>query len=349
MNKIDKTNKNVFELFKTHFKEYYDLMKSVSHAYNNDNENYPNKYHLENTVYEHTKMVHDYCVNNYKGKLLDDEYFLLEWMCILHDIGKTICYKDDDDKKHRYFSNHFNFSYYITLDMLLLPKEVKEELGLSDIDIKLIAQTVLNHHVRYDNTEIFIDNTEVLNYLNYLNDCDINGRIFIEEHDKLKTMKLGVLKTINKKLPSITFLIGPPCSGKSSYLRYKNEHNVLSRDVILLEFAKTDNYNDAWNCVDQEVVNELLNKKYNELIKDGKDFFIDMTNMNKKSRKKFHNKGFNSKAIVFEVGYKELLDRNEKRSENDNKNIPESVIYHMVKSLNVKYRDEFNEIEFVRV
>lgn len=340
---------DVLEMFKKYFKKYYDIMCVMSHAYNNDNENYPSIWHRENEIWNHTKMVYDYCVENYESRLDEEDFHLLKWMCLLHDIGKPLAMEENHEKKKRHFHNHFNFSYYITLDMLSFTKEEKEEVGLTDSDIKLIAETVLNHHARYDSTTTYIDNSKLLNWITMLSDCDIHGRISDTADEKLALFKLGEFKSMDDKKPTISILIGPPCSGKSTYLRYRNiEDKVLSRDSIVMELSGKDNYNDAWDTVDQEAVDNELMKRYYEYVKAGEDFIIDMTNMSKKSRKKWRHKDFNIKAYVFMVGYDEIKARNIKRNEIDGKLIPEKVFDYMIKSLKVNYKDEFNEIEFVR-
>tara|TARA_B100000497_G_scaffold125678_1_gene162662 strand:+ start:3153 stop:3674 length:522 start_codon:yes stop_codon:yes gene_type:complete len=145
------------------------------------------------------------------------------------------------------------------------------------------------------------------------------------------------------KTPYQITLIGPPLCGKSTFLGYLKMHCIsrknedfytISRDDILLKVAGTENYTEAWDKADQNVVNQKLKEKFESLSNSDKNVVIDMTNMTSKGRIKNNDmfKNHYKVAVVLEWNKDELIKRNDIRKEKENKFIPLNVIDSMIKN-----------------
>lgn len=162
-------------------------------------------------------------------------------------------------------------------------------------------------------------------------------------------MNLEILK-INT--PYVLILIGPPLSGKSTFINEnfnKDEVCVISRDQILLELSETNDYDLAFKTVNQKLVNKELKSRLFNAGKSDKNVIIDMTNMSSKRRKynlSYFDEKFYKVAILFPMlEWSEYLKRNEKRSINENKFISEEVLKNMISNYQEVSNDEgFNKI-----
>ena len=321
-----------FEIFLDKYQPLIADMKHCEHgAWGSKN-----PYHMEGNIFSHTLLVYNHCINNYSD-MIPRDFYLLQIACLFHDSGKPYTWELNDEKKKKYFHGHWNMSFYKVLDMLK-----DNHFDLTDEEIILIADLVLMHHQRYQKKECSRSQTFV-SFLNALTDCDVMGRILAKEEEPLEELVVGEHIYETDK-PTIHFLIGIPCSGKSTYIKENNIKNILSRDSIVMELSSSDDYNASWVEVNHKDVDKLLEKRYRDFIRKGEDFYIDMTNLSKKRRKRFHHKDFNSKAIMFYVGYEEIMKRN---SERVGKHIDQSIYTNMIKSFSMGFYDEFCEIERV--
>jgi predicted kinase len=160
------------------------------------------------------------------------------------------------------------------------------------------------------------------------------------------------MKDLKLKYPFVMILIGPPLSGKSTFIRENFndiEVNVISRDQIVLDLSETDDYNLAFNTVNQKEVDKELKSRLLEAGKSDKNVIIDMTNLSSKRRKSnlsYFGDKFYKVAVLFpELEWSEYLRRNQLRSVNENKMIPEGVIKNMIEnSQEVRYDEGFNKV-----
>jgi len=136
---------------------------------------------------------------------------------------------------------------------------------------------------------------------------------------------------------TVILLIGPPLSGKDTYLNSQNysDYVTISRDDILMSLHDTDDYSSAFNTVNQKEVDKILNQKIQDSISEKKNVIINMTNLSKKSRNrhlcKFPNQTYEKIAIVFpKLDISEYEIRNTKRKTEINKFIPIDVITDML-------------------
>lgn len=150
----------------------------------------------------------------------------------------------------------------------------------------------------------------------------------------------------------LIILVGPPLSGKDTYLKSQNysDFEIISRDDILMSLSDGNNYSDAFQKIDQSIVDRTLNDKIMDCISKKKNVIINMTNLTKRGRRKhlikFPSLEYQKIAIVFpRLNIVEYLKRNEKRNELENKFIPPSVIKDMIDRWEeVSYDEGFDKI-----
>jgi len=137
----------------------------------------------------------------------------------------------------------------------------------------------------------------------------------------------------------VILLVGPPLSGKDTYLRNNQYDNfiIISRDDILMSLHSNSDYSEAFNLVNQKEVDKLLNQKIQDCIAEKKNVIINMTNLSKKSRNrhlcKFPNIDYDKIAIVFpKLNLCDYINRNDKRKVDENKFIPVNVIQTMIEN-----------------
>jgi len=155
-------------------------------------------------------------------------------------------------------------------------------------------------------------------------------------------MKLDKLKE-----PYVIILIGPPLSGKTTWIRENFEpgsFELISRDQIVLDLHGKDDYNTAFKTVDQKEVDKILVNKISTSAKEGKNAIIDMTNMTSKRRKynlSFFGSEYYKLAVIFPVlKDEEYVARDKKRTEEENKSIPMHIIKNMISSYQSVKKDE---------
>jgi len=156
--------------------------------------------------------------------------------------------------------------------------------------------------------------------------------------------------------PTITYLIGPPASGKSTY-RYKYAKNevIISRDDIRDELREKIgiSYEDTFYYTDfDKNVNSILQNNIYEAIKNRNDMIIDMSNISLSSRRKIMSRIpllYIRKAVVFRVDYDELVIRIKKRGEETGKFIPIKILNWMISQYEEPSEEEnFSEIKYIK-
>lgn len=150
---------------------------------------------------------------------------------------------------------------------------------------------------------------------------------------------------MNIKEPFVMILVGPPLSGKSTWIRNNFPNTkVISRDEIVMELAGTRDYNKAFNEVDHKEVDKTLNSRLLQSNLDGDSVIIDMTNMTSKRRMQtlnFFNDSFYKVAVIFPLlTDDEYQRRNTKRIKEENKDLPIQIIKRMISSYQPISKDE---------
>jgi predicted kinase len=149
------------------------------------------------------------------------------------------------------------------------------------------------------------------------------------------------------KEPWALTLIGPPLSGKDTWIRQNfnlDEIVMISRDQILLDVYGSDNYDEAFKNVNQKEVDRVLISTIQKASKENKNVIINMTNMTRKRRT--YNLGFFSDdyykvAVIFPIlDEAEYERRNLKRKEEEQKFIPSHVLKSMISSYQSVSKEE---------
>jgi predicted kinase len=156
-------------------------------------------------------------------------------------------------------------------------------------------------------------------------------------------------------MPEAIFLVGIPCSGKSTYveklksMKYWENAVVLSTDNYIEEQAKRlgMTYNEVFqDCIDEST--RQMEIAFIEAKDKGKDIIFDQTNLSIKTRRKKLSKlpsYYRRSVIYFEISLEEALKRNENR---EGKYIPKSVLKRMYHQFEIPTRNEdFDYVEKV--
>lgn len=148
-------------------------------------------------------------------------------------------------------------------------------------------------------------------------------------------------------------LVGPPGSGKSTWMRSLMSNGdvyvVVSSDEEIEAYAKSKGltYSDVFDSYIKTATN-LMKSKFNEAIKDGQNIIWDQTNMTAKKRASILQKipkRYKKVAVVFQVDDVELQRRLAHRAITEGKFIPKHVIDSMQRSFEMPTLQEgFDEI-----
>lgn len=152
------------------------------------------------------------------------------------------------------------------------------------------------------------------------------------------------------KEPFVIILIGPPLSGKTTWIRENfPTTEVISRDEIVMEVYGSRNYTEAFNNVDQKEVDRVLTQKFLDANKEKRNVIVDMTHMVSKRRKQnlnYFTDDYYKLAVIFPIlSESEYERRNQKRIEEENKDLPMRIVKSMISSYQPITSDEgFNKV-----
>jgi predicted kinase len=355
MEKLSK--KDLLQWFQTNEKELYKLMYNTEHGYMGIE---PNPYHMEGSVLSHTKMVMD------QATKFDEIEIIIS--ALLHDIGKTNVWVDNHESKRRRFTNHEAMSVFMAKPIL---KKLQKEYVF---DMKAVLKTIGSHGCLYNyfkdgriNPKYYtkIASMFTVRELEMLRDfyvCDHEGRIQEVPKGDIKDVIKDfntIIDIINESydgthlIPekTITIMIGCPRPGKSTFLEDRiyapeNMPVIISRDKLVMEYGSGKTYSEKWKSLSdskQKEIDKELMKRFHDAIKLGRNISVDMTNMSKKSRRKWLSdnkvKDYYKVAQLFIEPKEVLMSRM-----SDDKNIPEKVIDSMMRSFVFPDYSEFDRI-----
>jgi predicted kinase len=152
------------------------------------------------------------------------------------------------------------------------------------------------------------------------------------------------------KEPFVIILIGPPLSGKSTWIRENfPTTEVISRDETVMEVYGSRNYTEAFNNVDQKEVDRVLAQKFLDANTQKKNVIVDMTHMASKRRKQnlnYFSNDYYKLGVIFPIlSDDEYERRNQKRIEEENKDLPMKIVKSMISSYQPITTDEgFNKV-----
>ena len=375
------------EKFHKFYPDVIKQMRDCSHHYHrppstkldiDEQELILNPWHMEGDVWSHTMMVH-----NMTG---DDELVpeknkkVMELATLFHDVGKVYTRIPNDEKCRVKFNGHTGISSYLVLNFLnKLP--VGEIMLEEYIDIFYIIS--LHHSYMYllgnDFSEKqlnklvsnFAGKPKLLELVLQHMKCDSLGRFSIGEEGynterwqvrdlekrygkQIKFTEEAELRTVDeyhKANPIVGMLVGPPSSGKSTYIKEaklaEKYDVILSRDDIVIEFSGGNvPYNKAWDIVDHSEVDTEFELRFINAVNDKANILVDKTNMNKKSRSRILSrvsKEYFKTCYLMLTPFDTIFERNANRA---NKSLDPSIILRMMKSFSVPMHDEFDFITY---
>ena len=141
----------------------------------------------------------------------------------------------------------------------------------------------------------------------------------------------------NLKEPFVIILIGPPLSGKTTWVKENfPTTEVISRDDIVMEVYGSKNYTEAFKNVDQKEVDKILHERLIDANLQKKSVIVDMTHMASKRRRNnlnYFSDDYYKLGVIFPIlSDEEYERRNKKRIEEENKDLPMHVIKSMISS-----------------
>lgn len=130
-------------------------------------------------------------------------------------------------------------------------------------------------------------------------------------------------------MKKIIYLVGLPCSGKTTWAT-KNYPNAVfvSNDLIVEEAAKEKGltYNEVYSQMNYKDVKKKCRQVFEDAVENGAEVIvIDNTHMTVKSRKTYTADGYERECVVF-MAPDELL---QKRNIRPGKHIPKEVFERM--------------------
>lgn len=373
------------------------LAEDMKQSYHENKIDEPNPYHLEGDVFAHTMMVCLRAENENSNKVVKISALLHDIgkpeardLIPLGDKkpvynesnsvrNNTIKEEVKEGNVHTHFRGHEGLSFYKAIEIL----NRLEECGVVNrLEKERVLIIVSLHGVIFDNIKegqeykpekIVKKFNDIQTYRDFIAQVknDSTGRFFVST-DGRKNQAFALGNTIytdntfrkwhkpveiDKDLPKITLLVGPPCSGKSFFRDKQQGVSVISRDDLLLEFAEENgfngNYSEIWKWLEetnqQKEIDKIEQKRFREAVKNKDDIIIDRTNMSAKSRRKWLNnvtKDYTKEAIVFATEYDEIYARNENRALKTGKTIPKYVISKMMKQFTIPTYAEVDSVKF---
>ncbi len=155
----------------------------------------------------------------------------------------------------------------------------------------------------------------------------------------------------NLKEPFVIILIGPPLSGKTTWIRNNfPTTEVISRDEIVMEVHGSRDYDAAFSSVNQKEVDRVLTRRLVDASKNNINVIIDMTHMTSKRRKQnldYFGDEYYKLGVIFPILDEiEYVRRNDKRIKEENKNLPMHIVKRMISSYQPVRQDVegFNKI-----
>jgi predicted kinase len=347
-------NNELVKRFKLENPQLIEDLKNCEHYYQGQ----PNPYHLEGSVWNHIELC-----------LEQSENDLEILFSLFHDIGKIERKREENNKdsiSRLVFFGHPGLSVFKSIN-LILKYYPYSKFSLIYLLIIISWHDDLFSTLRNkQNVKDFLKRFKDVELLNFYLDCvniDILGRKTAENITQEPIKKDDLISQFvpfhsqndEGKEKSITLLIGPPGSGKSTYIDKnksifeKNNQVVICRDDLIEKYGTGENYTEKWKSCDQKQIDQEYQKIINNNLKLNKSIILDATNLSRKSRRRIltqipKSKEYEKKAIVFLTDYQILLYNNKNRP---GKNIPEKIIKIMCTRFNFPGFDEFDQISVI--
>ena len=342
-------------LFQTKCPELVLAMKQADHHYATDK---LNPYHLESDVWTHTMQV---CLMAQRFQVND----MVKLACLFHDLGKPMAREVKEETQRVRFFGHEGASVFIAMDAIN-----KMGIELTDEDKAHLLNLISHHTNLYSAFEAknpiksvvdsYVGNKRLLQDLIWLSKCDALGRFTSNDtstSENLENLLAPALEQLKEKPVKMsektcTLLVGPPLSGKSTWIRNNPnpENVVISRDDLIMEFGGDLNYSANWASADQDAIDKELLARKKAAVTSGKSIIMDLTHCSPRSRRQSFGQlpsSYKRNLIVFFSPLSLLLERNERRGNDENKFLKEEIIYRFVQGFTSPLLNEADEIKYV--
>jgi predicted kinase len=157
----------------------------------------------------------------------------------------------------------------------------------------------------------------------------------------------------------ITILIGPPCCGKSTYLKSIDFDFVVSSDAIVEDLCSQVNiqYHQFFDYPNTSKIKMKHRKLFADKVKESKAYkhvIWDLTSLKQVNRKKimshYPNRQFNAVQFNFKGLEHNILEINKKRHDSLGKYISEKVMLDMFQRFEpVNTKEGFKSISYIDI
>jgi len=355
------------------FPHITEPMKAQGHNYSTK---HINTYHVEDGIWTHTMMA---CLIADKNKVSKINKIAI----LLHDIGKPLSIINMDDIERRRFIGHEGISVFMSINIL---KDLMS-IGVIDKDEMLNILYIISYHgLLFEFIEDGKEKNEkkLLNYFKGLDifkeyvsqvRSDSGGRFFLNgNYEKEHSDKLGdtiygpafidrnkevfqVKPIVDNTLPYITILMGPMCAGKSTWVKENITNEVIiSRDLEIEKsyfnkYGKIDTYNTMFFDMTKEesdIIDKILVAKYVKTMRNKENMIIDMTNISKKSRRRylsqFKKGSYMRHGVVFLKDYEDIKKCATSRK---GKEVRTSILIDKMRGFMMPGYEEFDKIDYI--
>lgn len=178
-----------------------------------------------------------------------------------------------------------------------------------------------------------------------------NVRAWIDNfHTTIVPPLLSGVSVRDEDQPILIMPIGASGSGKSTLrenlLLDNPELVIYSWDDLRLEFYSS-NYDEAYKLATEDNnFGKKVNARFMEMVKTGKDIYVDNINVSKKRRAFFvreaRRKGYFVRAVIFPIELDVLRARQETRTD---KTVPDFVVKSQYRAIQVPQFGEFDDVE----
>ena len=148
----------------------------------------------------------------------------------------------------------------------------------------------------------------------------------------IRGISVEQIEAIQERPPKVVFMVGLPCSGKSTYIRKNLQgFTIISFDDLIVEMWG-NNYNEAYKKYEtspiatKEIVKLQNRLKFTQALLNRENVVLDFTNLSKSFIEGFYDLipiGYKKEIVVLDTDFETILERNQSRK---NKFIPVEVL-----------------------
>jgi len=332
-------------------------------------------WHRERTIGAHTDMVVTEYLRRIGGDLVVNGNDILgAFAAAFHDVGKPNSFQEkhtDERGDYLSFGGHELVSARLWEDYASTNFDMlAEKFEFSQYDITRVG-LLIEHHKPWDvKKDDKLNNMATTMIIFDIDDVFINlvladtwGRMSDDQEQKRSNVDewttsfnnrvVGIMDSNSydtilnlEKKPVFHVPIGVSGTGKTTLYNKTPDVNV----AFSLDSMRTELYGDdyavafAESCEDNQFKN-TANARFIEMVKEGKDMFLDNTNTSRKTRRFFlaeaRRKGYHLCAYVMPTALATVINRQQSRTD---KTVPAGAVTNQYMHLQLPQFGEFDEI-----